>query len=309
MRTFPPCRASSDWQKRCAPVAGRHRPHAAQTGRLRLGLGARRFKILRVLTHSSPVCALGLRTIGKGALMANWLKRLLGGASLEPTPTLNEPELPPKCPKNAEPALAEPWDMEVVKSFRSPVAGVSHINDDGTSRQKLLARCYLLEPLRLIAEPSNPVDPFAVKVCRMDGSQIGYVPQGEIKPRDLAMGRASAQLTSVARPFDGAPYLGALMQIIIRAPVPFPLPLMEIRTKYARRCSVNERLKLTFESGNNATRREVRRSTGTVIGMLDAAPHILKALERCECSLKVKSMNIPEDDSKSPIMFVEVTPF
>ncbi|MGH7007399.1 MAG: hypothetical protein ACRED7_03240, partial [Stellaceae bacterium] len=62
--------------------------------------------------------------------MANWLKRLLGiePPELAPGSVAGEPEFPPTDPKNSETAFAEPWEMEVVKSFRSRVAGVSHNN-------------------------------------------------------------------------------------------------------------------------------------------------------------------------------------
>jgi ribosomal protein L37AE/L43A len=55
------------------------------------------------------------------------------------------------------------------------VAGVSHANRDGTSRQKIISRCALGEILRMVGEPTNPVDPNAVAVVRLNGEQIGYL--------------------------------------------------------------------------------------------------------------------------------------
>ena len=55
------------------------------------------------------------------------------------------------------------------------VAGVSHNNRDGTSRQKIIARCSAGEVLRLRSEEDNPADPNAVAVIRLNGEQLGYL--------------------------------------------------------------------------------------------------------------------------------------
>lgn len=55
------------------------------------------------------------------------------------------------------------------------VAGFDHSNSDGSSRQEILARCHVPEPLRLVPEPDNPVDLYAIKVVRENGEQIGYL--------------------------------------------------------------------------------------------------------------------------------------
>ena len=55
---------------------------------------------------------------------------------------------------------------EIDKWFWSKVAGVTHENEDGTSRQKILQRCEARELLRLVPEPHNPVDPNAIAVLR-----------------------------------------------------------------------------------------------------------------------------------------------
>ena len=55
------------------------------------------------------------------------------------------------------------------------VVGDSHVNDDGTSRQEIIARCKAGDPLRLKSEPSNRFDPHAVAVLTRNGEQIGYL--------------------------------------------------------------------------------------------------------------------------------------
>jgi hypothetical protein len=59
--------------------------------------------------------------------------------------------------------------------FYSKIAGVSHKNRDGSSRQTIIRRCRIGEPLRFQCEPDNPVDPKAVAILRADGEQVGYL--------------------------------------------------------------------------------------------------------------------------------------
>jgi len=61
------------------------------------------------------------------------------------------------------------------KWFWSKVAGVTHENRDGTSRQEILKRCEVRELLQLVPEPDNPVDPDAIAVLRQNGQQLGYL--------------------------------------------------------------------------------------------------------------------------------------
>lgn len=37
-------------------------------------------------------------------------------------------------------------------------------------------KCSLGEELKLVPEPTNPYDPNAIKVCRTNGEQLGYLP-------------------------------------------------------------------------------------------------------------------------------------
>ncbi len=62
------------------------------------------------------------------------------------------------------------------KTFVIEVKGESHINDDGTSRQDIIRRCQIGEPINLIHEP-HPQDKNAIKVCRLNGEQLGYIPK------------------------------------------------------------------------------------------------------------------------------------
>ena len=59
------------------------------------------------------------------------------------------------------------------------LAGASHDNRDGTSRQEIIARCSAGELLRVLHEDGNPVDPNAIAVVRLNGEQLGYLPRDD----------------------------------------------------------------------------------------------------------------------------------
>lgn len=55
------------------------------------------------------------------------------------------------------------------------LAGSSHENTDGTSRQALLGKCREGEELILVRDPLNPYDRHAIIVLRKNGAQIGFI--------------------------------------------------------------------------------------------------------------------------------------
>ena len=62
------------------------------------------------------------------------------------------------------------------------IAGANHPNSDGTPRLEVLRRCRVGETLKLVREPENPhqSDLCAIKVCRENGEQLGYMPEHTI---------------------------------------------------------------------------------------------------------------------------------
>ena len=62
------------------------------------------------------------------------------------------------------------------RTFLVGVRGESHSNDDGASRQDIIRRMRANEPVRLIADPTNKFDRWAVKVLTQSGEQIGWLP-------------------------------------------------------------------------------------------------------------------------------------
>jgi len=63
-----------------------------------------------------------------------------------------------------------------IRHFHTKVAGISHRNPDGTSRQVIARRCARLEQLNLVHDSDNPHDPNAVQVLRTTGEQLGFLP-------------------------------------------------------------------------------------------------------------------------------------
>jgi hypothetical protein len=68
--------------------------------------------------------------------------------------------------------------MANIHHFFSKVVGVTENNSDGAWRELIVADCHSLEHLKLRPEPTNPVDPNAIEVCRADGRQLGYLRAG-----------------------------------------------------------------------------------------------------------------------------------
>jgi HIRAN domain len=69
-----------------------------------------------------------------------------------------------------------PQPVGPLRTFHLQVHGIFHDNADGTSRQEILRRCNEGEELQFIEEPDNPADPNAIKICRLNGEQLGYCP-------------------------------------------------------------------------------------------------------------------------------------
>lgn len=61
------------------------------------------------------------------------------------------------------------------REFICGVHGESHDNDDGSSRQKIIAKCRAGDRVGLVPQPDNPFDCDAVRVVSAHG-QIGFIP-------------------------------------------------------------------------------------------------------------------------------------
>lgn len=59
--------------------------------------------------------------------------------------------------------------------FDAKVAGTTHPNADGSSRQAIARTLQPEDELLLVPEPANPFDPHAIAVLSPDGAQVGYL--------------------------------------------------------------------------------------------------------------------------------------
>jgi len=66
------------------------------------------------------------------------------------------------------------WSAPLLHYF-TDIVGVAHENADGSSRADIIRQCDRLETLELEHEADNPHDPNAIRVCRSDGGQLGYL--------------------------------------------------------------------------------------------------------------------------------------
>lgn len=62
-----------------------------------------------------------------------------------------------------------------MKHLSLHVVGANHPNVDGSNRRFEILLCSPGEPVDLVPEPKNPVDPFAIAVFSTRGQQIGYL--------------------------------------------------------------------------------------------------------------------------------------
>jgi len=137
---------------------------------------------------------------------------ILAGATAPASPAA--PSATIEDPLEASPA---PLDGSAPsQQFLSAVHEESFRNADGSSRQTILAGCVAGEPMRLICEPDNPYDREAVKVCRLNGEQIGYLPRGDGMAETIRS-RRPIVTTLWKVDSDGAaePRFGAVLQINI----------------------------------------------------------------------------------------------
>jgi hypothetical protein len=64
------------------------------------------------------------------------------------------------------------------RHFFLQIHGIYHRNNDGSSRQKVIRSCAPGEILQFVSEPDNHYDPNAIKACRSNGQQLGYLDSG-----------------------------------------------------------------------------------------------------------------------------------
>ena len=111
-----------------------------------------------------------------------------------------------------------------LKTINSRLAGVSFTNSDGSARQTIIARCQPKELLRLEREPGNAFDNRAVRVLRLNGEQLGYLP-ADLVGNDQSIGWCIAKrmdagyhvraVISTIRRTDDEEMLGAALNLTL----------------------------------------------------------------------------------------------
>ncbi|MFZ2996242.1 HIRAN domain-containing protein [Sphingobium sp.] len=90
------------------------------------------------------------------------------------------------------------------------IVGADHPNKDKSNRRSEILWSAPGEPVDLIPEPKNPVDPQAVAVFSARGVQIGYVKsfQAQLIRTYLARGRLTAAIFQDVAPWGAVIRLG-----------------------------------------------------------------------------------------------------
>lgn len=81
-----------------------------------------------------------------------------------------------------------------IEHFDVKLVGVTRRNANGSNRQTLIRSCHPGEFLSLEPEPDNPADENAIRVCKREGDQIGYIPADTAR---IMQQRARARNTSI----------------------------------------------------------------------------------------------------------------
>lgn len=98
-----------------------------------------------------------------------------------------------------------------IRSFTIGIKGESFVNEDGTRRQDIIRRCKVGEPINLIHEP-HPKDKNAIKVCRLNGEQIGWIPKTSSAEFAAIIKRGIKQDVRISEIKDGE-YTGCWLKI------------------------------------------------------------------------------------------------
>lgn len=100
--------------------------------------------------------------------------------------------------------------------FRIGVHGESFANEDGSSRQQIIATCRSGDSILLVPEPTNKFDHLAIRVCTTHGRQIGYLPAGHGMTKKVQDGRVEASIDKINTSRSGRGLLGVVLKIAER---------------------------------------------------------------------------------------------
>lgn len=97
-----------------------------------------------------------------------------------------------------------------------PIVGIAYANKDGSNRRFAVMTCLPGDPLHLVPEPRNRIDPHAVAVRNARGEQLGYLP-AERAPWIGSKIRAGVEVSAI---FQQETPTGAILRIRLGEGVP-----------------------------------------------------------------------------------------
>jgi hypothetical protein len=127
--------------------------------------------------------------------------------------------------------------MKMDKTYMVGVRGESYSNDDGSCRQEAISNLGVGDAVKLVAQPMNKLDQWAVAVFSEEGVQIGFLPSDARDSTTLLRGepmqakiyRITGATNWFARTILGKKYLGVVL--LVSKPEPD-------WTRYSKYCEV-----------------------------------------------------------------------
>lgn len=126
--------------------------------------------------------------------------------------------LKPK-PRQGSESVDRPLSPNLAFETRDPykigITGEGFKNADGSSRQKLIARCKVGDPVELVREPANPYDKNAIAVFAK-GGQLGYLRRDDAAEYAPRLDGGTRVRTSIAHINGGSrdkPEMGVVLWI------------------------------------------------------------------------------------------------
>ena len=105
-----------------------------------------------------------------------------------------------------------------VRALHTKVVGVSHANSNGSSRQAIIEKCRAGESLRLVSEPHNVYDRYAIRLERSTGEQVGYLSADLTKEFSSKLEKGYTLLATIQAVTGDEGCRGVNLRIIIGEP-------------------------------------------------------------------------------------------
>lgn len=108
-----------------------------------------------------------------------------------------------------------------IRIFHSKIIGITDPNRDGSDRQAIAAQCRAGERLVVDRELEDSVNPHAIRVSRLSGEQLGYLPRHRLRriAHRIARGwRYAAVITELIGGTPRKPSRGVKLAVFVARP-------------------------------------------------------------------------------------------